>query len=250
VFGLDRQKIIQQVERWLRFLGELPYLKGLYRWADTQRKKIDVRALIAAFIIFVLIFLALLSAFVVLFPQSELDRGIVLEVQEEDEFYLPGLMRFVSFFGDTPVAILTVLLASVLFFAASYRLEAAFVLFTFVADGVGLLFKSLIGRARPTGDLVLRVERDSVTASFPSGHVLHYVVFFGFLLVVMISLRDLPMKVRLPVGSFSVFLIALISISRMYLGVHWASDVIAGYLIGLLLLFLQLYFYFRYRSSG
>jgi undecaprenyl-diphosphatase len=87
--------------------------------------------------------------------------------------------------------------------------------------------KGLVGRPRP--DLVRLVSGDG--PAFPSGHVLATVGFYGVLAIV--AWRSTT-KRSLAVGALAgaATVIALVGFSRIYLGVHWMSDVVGGYLIG------------------
>jgi undecaprenyl-diphosphatase len=71
--------------------------------------------------------------------------------------------------------------------------------------------------------------------SFPSGHTLHYTVFYGFLLFVVATnfKRSWPRAALLIIFAL---LILLVGPSRVYLGEHWPTDVLGGYLIGALCL--------------
>jgi undecaprenyl-diphosphatase len=87
--------------------------------------------------------------------------------------------------------------------------------------------KGLVGRPRP--DFIRLVSGDG--PAFPSGHVLATVGFYGVLAIV--AWRSTT-KRSLAVGALSgaATVIALVGFSRIYLGVHWMSDVVGGYLIG------------------
>ncbi|UDM49712.1 phosphatase PAP2 family protein [Cupriavidus sp. MP-37] len=67
--------------------------------------------------------------------------------------------------------------------------------------------------------------------SFPSGHATSSMVTYGFLALLM-CLRQ-PWRVRIPVLALTVVAVAAIGVSRLYLGMHWLSDVAAGYALGL-----------------
>ncbi|MFS8976034.1 phosphatase PAP2 family protein [Cupriavidus necator] len=67
--------------------------------------------------------------------------------------------------------------------------------------------------------------------SFPSGHATSCMVTYGFLAFLM-CLRQ-PWRVRIPVLALTVVAVAAIGVSRLYLGMHWLSDVAAGYALGL-----------------
>jgi undecaprenyl-diphosphatase len=95
-----------------------------------------------------------------------------------------------------------------------------------------LFLKYAFHRTRPTSEAV-KVLQELTTPSFPSGHVVHYVVFFGFLLATMFYVPRIPKEVRIVIGAFCGFLILAVGFSRIYLGAHWATDVIGGYLVGI-----------------
>jgi undecaprenyl-diphosphatase len=72
------------------------------------------------------------------------------------------------------------------------------------------------------------------TWSFPSGHAMGSVVGFGMLAYVVLVLGPRSRPMRRLIVTASVGLIAAVGISRLYLGVHYVSDVIGGYVAGLL----------------
>jgi undecaprenyl-diphosphatase len=112
-----------------------------------------------------------------------------------------------------------------------------------VANGA---FKILVDRPRPTADLVTVFAQES-TASFPSGHAFFAVVVIGMLAYLIAIHQSRTWERRLTVGAASV-LILWIGVARVYLGVHWPSDVIGGYLVGLPFLLGQIRLYQALRS--
>jgi membrane-associated phospholipid phosphatase len=112
-----------------------------------------------------------------------------------------------------------------------------------VAGGSGLagLIKIVVHRPRPGANLV-NVLQLLNSYSFPSGHVLTYTAFFGFLFFLGYILLK-PSLVRTILLAIPGSLVALIGISRIYVGDHWVSDVIAAYLLGSLWLVLCVYIY-------
>ncbi|HEY5880783.1 MAG TPA: phosphatase PAP2 family protein [Nakamurella sp.] len=113
------------------------------------------------------------------------------------------------------------------------------VLVAVVAAGAGLLVrvgKATVGRQRPPEEYRLVVETNE---SFPSGHALASAAIIGVVLVVLVPLiPSTPWRVT-AVAAGVLFVLA-IGWSRIYLGVHWFTDVMAGWLTGLAWLMLCL----------
>ncbi len=183
------------------------------------------------------------------YPVSLFDYYITHEIQELKRDGFTSLMRFVSVFGNSAMMPLSVIYASLFFYWTNYRRESRFVLGALITDTLNLLVKLLINRPRPTvEDAVIMLRFDH--SAFPSGHVVHYVVFFGFLLTVMIVNKKIPTFWRMFTGVGSAFLILSVSVSRIYLGAHWATDVLGAYLFGMFYLAILLTFYFKIQEGG
>lgn len=191
----------------------------------------------------------LLTVAISLFPYSSIDREFSEEVQEHAHPLLDTTMKGISFFGYAPFSIIMAVVISLLFYFFKYKKEAVFMLFTLFSGIVSAGTKILIGRPRPTEDLV-RILEKAESKSFPSGHVLFYIVFFGFLTFLMFQLKTIPGTIRALVSIFSVGLIFTIPLSRIYLGAHWFSDVLGGSLIGILLLAILSLFYLKGKSRN
>jgi undecaprenyl-diphosphatase len=185
-----------------------------------------------------------LTFFVQIYPISKFDLLMTEEIQEQRAWNLTLPMKFISFFGDSVGAPLSIIVTSLLFFLTYRQREAWFTLAVIIPDFSNMLVKLLIHRPRPTLEDA-KVLLKFTQSGFPSGHVVHYVVFFGFLLTVMIVDKSISTVWRNIVGIFSAFLILTVSISRIYLGAHWATDVIGGYLFGFVYLGIMLKFYFK-----
>ena len=185
-----------------------------------------------------------LSALVVIFPQSFIDVAFSREIQEHQNPLLDNLMKLVSWFGYSPGCIIVVAAAALVFLLFKYRREALFVLLTALAGLVSTLVKILVNRPRPAEPIVHIVGKVS-QQSFPSGHVLFYIVYFGFLIVLMYRLTTIPKIIRVGVSAISLLLIFIIPFSRIYLGAHWFTDVLGGFLLGILCLYLLCFYYFK-----
>ncbi len=166
------------------------------------------------------------------------DVGVTLEVQEKrpsDVLMRPAMVA-VSMPGYWPWAV--ILTASpIAFLALTRRRRAALFLgATVIADLACQILKLIVERPRPQADLVT-VYQSLGGYSYPSGHVVHYVVFFGavaYLAWLRIQASTDPRSRRLLGGlvGVCVALIVLVGPSRIYLGAHWPTDVLAGYLLG------------------
>lgn len=91
------------------------------------------------------------------------------------------------------------------------------------------LLKTLFNRPRP----LIPLMEPARGLSFPSGHAMMSVTFFG-LLIYFIYRKQLSPKIKASIMSFLVLFILSIGISRVYLRVHYASDVIAGLCMGVI----------------
>ena len=120
-------------------------------------------------------------------------------------------------------------------------------LFAFVAGVGGLLLiyfmKILYERPRPEFPILYREE----SFSFPSGHATFSFIFYGTL-AYFIWLTDLPKIWKYITMIFLILLSFLIGFSRVYLHVHYASDVLGGFCLGYSWLFLMIYTFRKYYS--
>lgn len=99
---------------------------------------------------------------------------------------------------------------------------------------IGSLSKNIVNRPRP-GSAQVTIQEVLKDKSFPSLHVLLFTVFFGYMLYLSIY-KIKTAWLKSVVATVSIFLILTIGISRIYLGAHWASDTLGGYLMGAVLI--------------
>lgn len=92
-----------------------------------------------------------------------------------------------------------------------------------------ILLKSVINRARPSHEHLVEVT----TLSFPSGHSMSAMAFYGFLVYLAI-VSKIPILLKTFIVTLLVVTILSVGISRIYLGVHYPSDVAAGFIGGLI----------------
>ncbi|MBE9585686.1 phosphatase PAP2 family protein [Mucilaginibacter sp. JRF] len=191
----------------------------------------------------------LLSALVVQFPQNKLDREFSEEVQEHRMPILDVLMKLVSYPGYAWISVTMCAVIAVIFLAFKYKKEALFTMLTLLSGVVSTIIKAAVNRPRPSTDIVQVIEK-TVQQSFPSGHTQFYVVFFGFITIVMLTRLSIPAALRVPVILISLAFILIIPFSRIYLGAHWFTDVLGGFISGLICLWALAWFYLRKRGDA
>jgi undecaprenyl-diphosphatase len=140
---------------------------------------------------------------------------------------LTRLMFAVSFLGSGGL-IASAVLAFALFQHFQWRRAAIWLVVTLAGALVlDLMLKLAFHRARP----VPFFGPVPSTYSFPSGHALFSFCFYG-VLAGLLAVRVRSMPARVLIWLTAALLVASIGLSRIYLGVHYPSDVIAGYLAG------------------
>ena len=200
--------------------------------------------LIGAMVVFLL--LAVLAHTIAYFT---FDVTITREVQEFNAGWFDGLMRALSWIGFAPQVYVISFLILLFLYACGLKWEAVVALASMVGISVlGLGIKLLVDRPRPSADLV-NVISQLRDYSFPSGHVLYFTAFFGFLLFLAYTLFKHSWWRTLLIVILGG-MIALIGLSRIYEGQHWASDVLAAYLLGSVWLAMSVYVYRRGKPSN
>lgn len=156
------------------------------------------------------------------------DSSILLALRKLHTPLRDQIMLGFTFLGEPNLLLVICLSLSFVLLARNHRSEAATIaLAAGGAIGLNLLLKKLFARDRP---LLWERVVDVRFYSFPSGHAMISMVIYG-LLGYFLGTR-FP-KQRWLIYSVTVGLIAVIGLSRLYLGVHWPTDVIAGYTAGL-----------------
>ena len=147
-------------------------------------------------------------------------------------FRNPALTRYFiivtdigDLYGYLVVLIICTALSYFVFKRWKYVLQIVLVLA--LASISNVVLKRFIDRARPSIEHMVTVE----TLSYPSGHSMSAMAFYGFLIYLLTQFK---MNKLLRAGSIMVLVILILSIgiSRIYLGVHFPSDVAGGFIAG------------------
>jgi len=158
------------------------------------------------------------------------DMVITKILQKRKNPLVRKFMLGISEIGFPKLSIPLSISFAAIFWALRFRLEAFFILLTSSSHLLNALVKRLIKRPRPTNELVT-VARVINEPSFPSGHVMHYINLFG-LLTYLLATNWRSGRLRNTLIAICSALIICVGPSRVYLGAHWPSDVMAGYLYG------------------
>ncbi|MBE9060397.1 phosphatase PAP2 family protein [cf. Phormidesmis sp. LEGE 11477] len=157
------------------------------------------------------------------------DKHILLYIHQFANPVLDAVMVGITRLGDPRTVVpLTVIIFCFLWWQR-YQLEAKFFALNAIGGAVlSYVLKLVFNRPRPQLWPQLISE---TTFSYPSGHALGSMVLYGFLSYLLITLYPRYSLIWRLVG---IFLIVAIGFSRLYLGVHWPTDILAGYGIGFL----------------
>jgi len=172
------------------------------------------------------------------FHESRLGKWIDNEVYEfiysSESFITTSIMLGYTKIGEVWSMILLSLLIVCYLMLKRMKIEALFFALSMILSGIlNPLLKNIFDRERPT---LLRLI-DITGFSFPSGHAMGSCAFFGSLAILISKNTSSSFKPYF-IG-LCVFTILMISISRVYLGVHYPTDIIAGIIGGIVCILLS-----------
>ncbi|MGE8206388.1 phosphatase PAP2 family protein [Heyndrickxia sp. NPDC080065] len=178
------------------------------------------------------------------------DYNIISIVQSNISDRLTSIMLFITFFGSVKgVAIITALVIIALFITR-HRLLSLFLMVT-IGLGAGVFNKILklyFKRERP--DIQPIIQEHGY--SFPSGHSMGSMILYGSLAFILFKVFNHTWA-KIVGAIFGIVMIFAIGISRIYLGVHYPSDVVGGYIAGafwLLICIITFSFVEKWKKKG
>ena len=199
-------------------------------WAAIALLSIEMLAILVLFLTALLSFAYLIRRVIVL-QETSFDKSVFLFLDSFINDSNSDLMLFFTFLGTHNFLIpaYLVLIAYFLFIKKHkwYSIKIPAIALT----SLGLMFglKQFFGRPRPDVPLIFRAEG----LSFPSGHAIFSITFYGLLIYIIyknVEIRWLKWTIIILLS----VLIFIIGFSRVYLRVHYATDVIAGFCVGFL----------------
>ena len=162
------------------------------------------------------------------------DLSLARHIQELDDVGFGPIASFSNVAGDALWGVLITLAFAGVFLTQGRFSESALLVATFVPRGLRQLLAMIVARPRPSVDL-LQIRDHASGYSFPSGHATGAMVLYGALFV-LAGLLIPHRTARLLFRVLCLFMIVATGVARVYAGVHWPSDVIGGYLFGLIAL--------------
>ena len=138
-------------------------------------------------------------------------------------------VRDVTALGGTVIIVL-ILVTTLAYFLLDKRPRSALFLLGSILSGTAITFILKSSFARPRPDLVSH-GMEALTASFPSGHSATAAVVYLTLGALMARAHP-GRRLKVFLMSICLFITVAVGISRIYLGVHWPTDVIAGWTVG------------------
>ena len=201
---------------------------------------------------FALLLFVILGYVVKFYPEQLIpfDSSIQIAIRGDLPAILTTIFRGITRLIDLPIVISWAILLTAIFYLKKWKSESLLVAGNLSLAGILIVsLKHLYQRPRP--EILHLVEEEGF--SFPSGHSLAVTLLIGSLIIIVGQrVKDRTVKLILQI-LLGIYLVSVI-ISRVYLGVHYPSDVLASLCLGLGILFIEFPFYdklrFQWRFTG
>ena len=201
---------------------------------------------------FALLLFVIIGYVVKFYPEMliNFDQPIQTVIRGNLPDYLTIFFKAITHLIDIPVIITWVLIVAFIFYCKQWKIESFFMLGNLTFAGILIVtFNNIYQRPRP--EILHLVEEKGF--SFPSGHSLAVTIMVGTLIVIFSQrIKNQVWRKVVQIG-LGIFLVSVL-VSRIYLGVHYPSDVIASLCMGLGVLFMEFPYYdklrFQWRFTG
>lgn len=201
---------------------------------------------------FALLLFMIIGYIVKFYPEMlvSFDQPIQTAIRGDLPETLTLLFRAITHLIDITVIISWVLIVAFIFYRKQWKMESYLMLGNLTLAGILIVtFKNIYQRPRP--EILHLVEEKGF--SFPSGHSLAVTIMVGTLIVILSQRIKNTVWRKIVQILLSLYIVSVL-VSRIYLGVHYPSDVIASLCVGLGVLFMEFPFYdklrFQWRFKG
>lgn len=199
--------------------------------------------LLIGFLAILALAMSICARFVSRFPG---DLCLTLWLQSFNNHLMLSAMECISFISADWCSVLVVVATGIVIWWRIGKLEAIMILVGGLITLVNTALKLAINRPRPSADLV-HVLSPLQSNGFPSGHAFFAILVLGLAAYfASISLKNRVLRMLVLTGLAA--LILLVGTSRVYLGVHWPSDVMGGYVIGGTFLSVLIWFHRTWKA--
>lgn len=185
------------------------------------------------FISVLLILFIVLTIFVVGGKTSVIDEAFFNNVIKIENNVLTKILYVITNIGSTIGVVIIIILLAIFFMRRKSLSDFKYILVN-VSIGVILMkvLKHIIKRIRPSWKWIVQSG-----FSYPSGHTISAVLLYGTL--ILLVNKKIKGKYKKPLMIFFSIMIFLISISRIYFGVHYLTDVVASLILGSIILIIS-----------
>lgn len=160
---------------------------------------------------------------------ASLDNSVAGFTEQIRNDLLTKYFKDITLLGDIPFYPIALVVIALIVYKVQKRWSLAIqtAIILAIATGINFILKDFIERQRPDGRHMVTVD----STSFPSGHAVTSIAFYGFLIYILWRSK-FKTSIKIILSAFLGLIILSIGFSRVYLGVHYATDVLAGFAVG------------------
>ncbi|TWT14236.1 phosphatase PAP2 family protein [Streptococcus sp. sy010] len=195
---------------------------------------------------FALVIFVCMGYVIKFYPETVLsfDQTVQAKFRSDLPSFWTDFFQNITVLGNPPVQLALTIFPALVFWLKKWRAEAYYLLTSASLAGLAIVvFKSVYQRPRPSIPHLVSASG----YSFPSGHALGIMAILGVILIVCYQRLNQRSGLRLIVSLVLTSLIVLVALSRVYLGVHYPIDILAGLLVGYAILNMLFPYYDRWR---
>lgn len=187
-------------------------------------KKFDLRKILL--IVIPIILFAFLALYIQAGYSIRFENWVYAEAVEHMNPFLTNIIRIITHLGD-PIIVTSITILLVIIPKTRKKVGYPMAAAVIVSEALNLILKEIFARERPN---ILQLVNET-TYSFPSGHAMINTTVYTMLGIFAIKyIRS--KKIKISVIIMCIIMPLIISFSRVYLGVHYAGDVLGGMLLG------------------